>query len=104
MLGKNLPFVGLILMAAMFPPVTTRGAAILVANFGSGTIGEYLTTGATVNASLLSGFSRPIGIALGGNNEIFVSYLGGGASGGVGEYSISGSPINPSLISVAGVY
>src|ERR1035438_10564907 len=37
---------------------TARGQDIFVANVASGTIGEYTTSGATVNASLVSGLSR----------------------------------------------
>src|SRR5439155_20599977 len=40
---------------------------IFVSNFYSGTVGEYdATTGATINASLISGLSSPYGIAVGG--------------------------------------
>jgi hypothetical protein len=39
-------------------------AQIFVTNFGAGTIGEYTTSGATVNPALVSGLNGPIGIAI----------------------------------------
>jgi hypothetical protein len=49
---------------------------------GAGTVGEYnATTGATVNASLVSGLTDPIGIALSGGN-LFVDN-----DGTIGEYN-----------------
>jgi hypothetical protein len=41
---------------------------LFVTNAASGTIGEYTTSGATVNASLISGLSDPVGIAVDGSN------------------------------------
>jgi hypothetical protein len=41
-----------------------RADAIFVANSGSGTIGEYTTSGATVNAALISGLNDPAGIVV----------------------------------------
>jgi hypothetical protein len=45
-------------------------------------VGEYTTSGATVNASLVSGLDEPIGIAVSGT-DIFVANIVGGS---VGEY------------------
>jgi hypothetical protein len=44
------------------------GSNIIVANFGAGTIGEYTTSGATVNAALISGLNGPFGLAVDGSN------------------------------------
>ena len=44
-------------------PATAHGQ-IFVTNGAAGTIGEYTTSGATVNASLVSGLNGPIGIAV----------------------------------------
>ena len=62
-----------------------------VANVYGGTIGEYTTTGATVNAALVSGLSNPMGIAVSGSN-LFVTNYG---SGTIGEYTTSGARSTP---------
>jgi hypothetical protein len=62
---------------------------------GDGTIGEYTTSGATVNATLVTGLSEPAGIAVSGP-DIFVVNDG---SGSIGEYTTSGSTVNASLVS-----
>ena len=46
--------------------------AILHTNIAIGTIGEYTTSGATVNASLITGLNDPDGIAVSGGN-LFVA-------------------------------
>ena len=64
-----------------------------------GTVGEYTTSGATVNATLISGLNGndngPYGIAVSGP-DIFVINP---STDGVGEYTTSGATINASLIS-----
>jgi hypothetical protein len=40
------------------------GSNLLVANEGAGTIGEYTTTGATVDPALVTGLSSPLDIAV----------------------------------------
>jgi PEP-CTERM motif len=66
-------------------------------NIGTGAIGEYnAITGATVNASLVSGLSNPLGIAVFGGN-LFVSQYGPNT---IGEYNaITGATVNASLVS-----
>ena len=51
------------------------GSDLFVANDGAGTIGEYTTAGATVNASLISGLASPVGIAVDGS-DLFVTNAG----------------------------
>jgi len=70
------------------------GDIIFVTSFTDGTIGEYTTSGATVNASLITGLSEPYGIAVSGSN-LFVTNRG---SGTIGEYTTSGATVNASLI------
>jgi DNA-binding beta-propeller fold protein YncE len=65
---------------------------------GNGTIGEYTTSGATVNASLVTGLSNSYGIAVSGS-DLFVTNVTGANSGTVGEYTTSGATVNASLIS-----
>jgi hypothetical protein len=45
-----------------------RADEIFVANYNDGTMSEYTTSGATVNADLISGLSVPLGIAVSGSD------------------------------------
>ena len=85
--------------------VATDGADLFVvngANFANtteisniiDTIGEYAISGATVNASLISGLNVPLGIADSGSNLFATT----GLANTVGEYSTSGATVNASLI------
>jgi uncharacterized delta-60 repeat protein len=71
------------------------GSDLFIVNFTSGTIGEYTTSGATVNASLISGLSDPQGIAIAGS-DLFVTSP---SSGTISEYTTSGATVNASLFS-----
>jgi hypothetical protein len=73
----------------------TGQGQIFVANAGAGTIGKYSTTGATLNASLISGLA-PEGIAVDGNGYLYVANEN---SGTIGKYTVTGSEINRTLIS-----
>jgi outer membrane protein assembly factor BamB len=78
------------------------GGQIFVTNADGNTIGEYnATTGATVNASLVSGLINPQGIALaGGNLFVATTNNGGFFNGTIGEYNATtGATINASLVS-----
>ena len=73
------------------------GSNLFVANqdqLGRGIVGEYTTSGATVNASLITGLNAPYGIAVSGSN-LFVA---NSFSGTVGKYTTSGATVNASLI------
>ena len=61
-------------------------------------IAEYTTSGATVNASLVTGLNAPSGIAVSGS-DLFVVNNGSGGPGSVGEYTTSGATVNASLVS-----
>jgi PEP-CTERM motif len=69
------------------------GDDLFIVNFITGIVGEYTTSGATVNASLISGLNLPTGMAISGN-DLFIAN-----GGNVGEYGLDGSTINASLIS-----
>ena len=69
---------------------------IFVVNNSAGTIGKYTTSGAVINAALISGLSQPEGIAVDGNGYLYVADTDAGR---VGKYTISGAVVNPSLIS-----
>lgn len=78
--------------------VTLKAQNLFIGNLEYNTIGEYSTSGATVNASLISGLAAPWGIAISGNN-LFVANFEGGSRGTIGEYTTSGMTVNASLIS-----
>ena len=66
-------------------------------------IGEYTTSGATVNASLITGLGLVSGIAIYGNGlfEVNNESSGSGSPGlpaSVGEYTLSGATVNAALI------
>ena len=65
----------------------------------SGTIGEYTTSGATVNAALITGLVHPWGIALSGG-YLFVANQGNGLieNGTIGLYTTSGATVNAAWI------
>jgi hypothetical protein len=69
-------------------------------NTAGDTVGEYdATSGATINAAFINGqgLNVPWGLALDGNNHLFVSSPGGNA---IGEYdATTGATINPAFIS-----
>ena len=60
-----------------------------------GTVGEYTTSGAVINAALITGLNYPTGLALDGNGDLFVVSKNDGL---IGEYTTSGAVINASLI------
>jgi hypothetical protein len=66
--------------------LAVSGSNLFVVNQGNGTISEYTTSGAVVNASLISGLSSPGGIAIADVPEpsslaLLFSILGMGAFG-----------------------
>jgi hypothetical protein len=70
------------------------GLNLFVANEGNGTIGEYSTSGETLNASLVTGLASPCGIAVYGS-DLFVVNNG---TGTISEYTTSGTLVNASLV------
>jgi len=93
---RNISIVALVLsVGAALSPATARGQNIFVVNNGAGTIGEYTSSGAVVNASLVSGLNGPWGIAVSGTN-LFVT---NNRNNTIGEYTTSGTVVNASLIS-----
>jgi len=88
-----------------FPPVSglnrspsglaVSGGDLFVGNGYSGTIGEYTTGGATVNASLVSGLSGPEGLEVSGGDIFVVN----NSTGTIGKYTTGGATVNASLVS-----
>lgn len=71
------------------------GDYVYLANTFAGTIGQYTTSGETVNAALISGLDNPASIAISGS-ELFVV-----TNSGIGKYTTSGATVNASLITSA---
>src|SRR5439155_15955089 len=76
----------------------TIPAQIFVTNFKTGTIGEYTTSGATMNPALISGLNGPEGIAVSGGNLFVTSFNPTGDTGRIGEYTTLGVAVNPARI------
>ena len=76
---------------------TLSADTIFVANFATGTVGEYnAATGGSINSSFVSGLNGPFGLALSGN-RLFVGNYSGNS---IGEYDAwTGAAINDSFIS-----
>jgi hypothetical protein len=66
-----------------------------VTNISKGTIGEYTTSGATVNSALISGLHGPVSITVSGTDLFVVNH----ATGTISEYTTSGEMVNAALIS-----
>ena len=74
--------------------VASPPAKLYVTEFDNGTIGEYDTSGATINTSLISGLNGPEGIA-GSGADLFVTNK---LANTLGEYANSGAAVSTSLI------
>ena len=94
--GLRLALATLVLaLGVLVSALATQAAAeVYVTNAGSGKVGEYTTSGATVNASLISGVGHPTGVALEGSDL----YVANAENGTVGEYTTSGATVNAELI------
>src|SRR5512132_2659973 len=102
-MNKRLILSGLAASAAFCAmPETTHAAQLFVTNFQTGTIGEYTTSGATVDPALISGLNGPQGIAVSGGNLLVTSLNLTSDTGRIGEYTTSGATVNPALITTLG--
>ncbi len=70
------------------------GNNLFVANYNSGTVGEYTTSGQTINANLITGLDEPQGLTV-FDNHLYVTE---GGNGTVGEWTTSGDVVNATLI------
>src|SRR5437868_10757286 len=93
---------GLAVSAALWAVAGSTRAQILVLNQGDNTIGEYTTSGATLNPALISGLSSPQSMAIAGQNLFVTSLNLTSDSGRIGKYTTSGATVNPALITVMG--
>src|ERR1700722_2179150 len=83
------------LLASLSLSAARAGGTIFETNQFGDTIGEYTTSGATVNAALISGLNIPEGIAVSGS-DLFVTNV---QTGMIGEYTTAGATVNAALIS-----
>ena len=72
--------------------IASSGTNLFVPELTNGIVGEYTTSGATVNGSLISGLFGADDVAISGTS-LFVTKIGG-----VAEYTTSGTTVNASLI------
>ena len=72
--------------------IAVSGSDLFISDNNHNTIGKYTTSGATVNASLITGFNGNIVVS---GSDLFVV---NSVTGIVGEYTTSGAPVNPALI------
>ncbi len=72
---------------------------IFIANVRDNTVGEYSLDGTVINASLITGLTFPVGVAVSGG-FLYVTNSGatGFGDGFVGKYTIAGAAVNASLI------
>src|SRR5205814_8881422 len=78
-------------------------AQMFVTNSGTGTVGEYSTSGEPLDLTLISGLISPQGIAVSDDNLLVTSFAVPDRGGGrVGEYTISGAPENRTVITLVG--
>jgi autotransporter-associated beta strand protein len=82
----------------LFPP---RPERCFVVNSATGTVGEYTTDGATINASLITGLTNPNDIAVSGT-DLYIAGGNGTNGGYVDKFTTSGTPQNVPLISGLG--
>ncbi|MBV9482934.1 MAG: hypothetical protein JO249_19660, partial [Acidobacteria bacterium] len=73
-----------------------RADSLFVVNFGSATVGEYTTSGATVNAALISDSTLGIDAIAVSESNLFTVQAGPCS---IGEYTTLGALVNSSLIS-----
>lgn len=87
---------GIVMLVLCWALSSTTYGQIYVTNYGIGTVSQYdATTGATLNASFITGLASPEGIALYGGSL----FIGDRTLGRIGKYDANtGSAINNSFI------
>lgn len=73
-------------------PVTALGT-LFVVDVARSTVGAYTNSGATINASLITGLNRPASVAVSGGFLYITS-----VNGTIGKYTTSGVTVNASLV------
>src|SRR5437773_1200611 len=84
---------------ALFATSGRTCAQIFVANFGSGTIGKYSTSGEPLVPELISGLILPGGVAVSGEDLFVTSFaMPNNGAGIVSKYTTSGEVVDRTLI------
>jgi hypothetical protein len=83
------------LLGSLSPSAARAGGTIFETNLSVETVGAYTTSGATVNAALISGLNIPDGIAVSGSDLFVTNEI----PGTIGEYTTAWAPVNVPLIS-----
>ena len=78
--------------------IAVSGDKLFVTDVNAGTISEFTTSGAIVNATLVSGLNRPSDIEVFGGHLFVTNSL----TGSIGEYTMTGEVVNASLIAKSG--
>jgi uncharacterized repeat protein (TIGR03803 family) len=71
---------------------------VFVTNKTNNTIGEYTSTGETVNAALITGLNFPTDVAVSGGFLYVTSVNGGSGAGTIGQYTLTGGTVNAALV------
>jgi hypothetical protein len=88
---------------ALFATPPRACAQIFVANYGSGTIGKYSTSGEPLAPDLISGLISPGGVAVSGEDLFLTSFaMPNSGTGIVSKYTISGEVVDRTLIQLFG--
>jgi hypothetical protein len=95
--GRGFAFLFAVLLGLLLASSEARADTIFVANEQAGTIGEYTTAGATLNAALITGLGHPIALAVSGS-DLFVVSVDVNGIGTIGKYTTSGATVNAALI------
>ncbi len=78
--------------------LTVSGNDLFVTSFEGGMVGEFTTSGQTINGDIVSGLADAFGIAVVGN-DIYITSRGPSL---VAEYTTSGALVNGDLLNASG--
>ncbi len=83
--------------------ITTTACAAEIFLDRVNSVGAYTTSGATVNASLVTGLTESYGIAVSGSNLFVTNSFGIPGPWTIGEYTTSGATVNAALITLPSI-
>ncbi len=74
--------------------VVVSGSNLFVSDYANANIGEYTTSGQTVNANLVTGLQHPESLTSSGNDLFVTNY----DANSIGEYTMTGQTVNTALV------
>jgi hypothetical protein len=74
--------------------VVVSGSDLFVSDYANANIGEYTTSGGTVNVNLVTGLQHPESLAISGSDLFVTNY----DASSIGEYTTSGQTVNTALV------